>query len=105
VYKIEGSWVNTDFYVLLFELFMCPDVISQWIRQKNSHHILCKSQKKYNGDLGNDRPVNSMYYCDVFRQLHENSPQTFVTKKLAVASRQHRLTLPFSPGNFLPKTA
>jgi hypothetical protein len=48
--------------------------------------------------------VDSVYYCDVLWQLHENSPQTFGTKELAVASQQSTiLHLLFHQGIFNQK--
>jgi hypothetical protein len=49
--------------------------------------------------------VNSKYYCDVLRRFCERIRPNYVDKRTGCCSTTtHRLTIPFSPGNFRPKT-
>jgi hypothetical protein len=62
-----------------------------------AHHL---SQR-----IGPGRPNSQFHilmwcFTAIAWKCGKTTPRTLVTKELAVASRQHRLTLPFSAGNF-----
>jgi hypothetical protein len=70
--------------------------------QEHFHHYLWHQEYVLAGQT-----ANSAYYCDVLRQLYENVrrllPELWHKRTGCCIMTTHRLTLPFSPGNFLPK--
>jgi hypothetical protein len=80
---------------------------SEELSQEHAH-FLCHQRDVHKEFVLAGQTVNSAYYCDVLRLLREKGEDfspIFGNKRTGFCiMTTHRLTLPFSPGHFLPKT-